>query len=310
MNVSEWQKRLERTFSSKGIIGPRLVDIINQENECGNYVINTFHGYRVLQDSFFDFFIDTLQKAGHFAREHGVPREATYYNITLLSQLTIFRSFRAAENLLLKGYPLDGYALLRDLKDRAIFQAAIMQGVTTFKKLHGYDILETAKGNLSSDSELYKKAKKQQKIQEHKVLELFLGEKAGFDKDTFDELNRWEKMFHEEVHGSRFTFAIEGGDWLRGKSPITTGPLPNTTAIAMYLNRSNEIGWMLLRTLPVLQLKPNALGDEWSSKWHVLDDSFRYSITSFAKMGKKIGHAILKLIDSKFNFNPTYVYKE
>lgn len=310
MNVNEWQKRLEKTFSSNGIIGLKLVNIINQENEYWNYVINTFHGYRVLQDSFFDFFIDTLQKAGRFAREHGVPNEATYYSITLLSQLTIFRSFRAAENLLLKGYPLDGFALLRDLKDRAIFQAAIMQGVTTFKKLHGYDIFEAAQGNLSFNSELYKKAKKQQKVQEHKVLDLFLGEKSGFDKDTIDELNRWGKMFHEEVHGSRFTFTIEGGDWLRGKSPITTGPLPNTTSIAMYINRSNEIGWMLLRTLPVLQLMPNALGDEWSSKWYVLDDSFRYSIISFAKMGKKIGHAILKLIDSKFDFNPTYVYKE
>lgn len=310
MNVSEWQRRLERTFSKNGIIGSRLVDIINQENEYGNYVINTFHGYRVLQDSFFDFFIDTIQRAAHFAGKHGIPSEATYYNSTLLSQLIIFRSFRATENLLLKGYPLDGYALLRDLKDRAIFQAAIMHGIITFKKLHGHDILETSKGNLSSDSQLYKKAKKQQKIQERKILDLFLGEKSGFDKDTIYELNRWEKMFHEEVHGSRFTFTIEGGDWLMGKSPITIGPLPNTTAIAMYLNRSNEIGWMLLRTLPVLQLKPNALGDEWSSKWHVLDDSFRYSITSFAKMGKKIGHAILKLIDSKFNFNPTYIYKE
>lgn len=310
MNVSEWQRRLESTFSKNGIIGSKLVDIINQENEYGNYIINTFHGYGVLQDSFFDFFIETLQRANYFVRKHGIHREASYYNFTFLTQVTNFRSFRAAENLLLKGYPLDGYALLRDLKDRAIFQAAIMKDITTFKKLHGHDILETAKGNLSSDSDLYKKAKNQQKSQERRILNLFLGEKSGFDKDTINELNRWGRMFHEEVHGSRFTFAIEGGDWLRGKSPISIGPLPNTRAIAMYLNRSHEIGWMILRTLPVLQLKPNALGDEWSAKWYVLDDSFRYSITSFAKMGKKIGHAILKLIDSKFNFNPTYVYKE
>jgi hypothetical protein len=67
---------------------------------------------------------------------------------------------------------------------------------------------------------------------------------------------------------------------------------------------------MLLRTLPVLQLKQKALGDEWSKKWYILDDSFRYSYKSLAEMGKKIGYAILKLIDSKFNFNPTYVYKD
>lgn len=310
MNVSEWQRRLESTFSKNGIIGSKLVDIINQESEYGNYVINTFHGYGVLQDSFFDFFIETLQRANQFGRKHGIPKEAPYYNITFLTQLTNFRNFRAAENLLLKGYPLDGYALLRDLKDRAIFQAAIMKDITTFKKLRGHDILETAKGNLSSDSDLYKKAKNQQKSQERRILNLFLGEKSGFDTDTMNELNRWGRMFHEEVHGSQFTFTIEGGDWLRGKSPISIGPLPNTRAIAMYLNRSHEIGWMILRTLPVLQLEPNALGDEWSSKWHVLDDSFRYAITSFAKTGKKIGDAILKLIETKFNFDPTYVYKE
>lgn len=310
MNVSEWQRRLESTFSKNGIISSKLVDIINQESEYGNYVINTFHGYVVLQDSFFDFFIETLQRANQFGRKYGIPKEAPYYNITFLTQLTNFRSFRAAENLLLKGYPLDGYALLRGLKDRAIFQAAIMKDITTFKKLRGHDILETAKGNLSSDSDLYKKAKNQQKSQERRILNSFIGEKSGFDTDTMKELNRWGRMFHEEVHGSQFTFTIEVWDWLRGESPISIGPLPNTRAIAMYLNRSHEIGWMILRTLPVLQLEPNALGDEWSSKWHVLDDSFRYSITSFAKMGKKIGDAILKLIDTKFKFDPTYVYKE
>jgi hypothetical protein len=310
MDVAEWQRRLEDTFRKDGIIGQRLLKVIKQENEYGDYVINTFQGYVVLQDCFFDFFIDTLRRASHFAHEHGVPKEATYYNITLLSQTINLKSFRAAENLLLKGYPLDGYALLRDLKDRAIFQAGIMQGIVSFKKLHGHDIFESATGNLSSDSDLYKKAKKQQKRLEHKILNLFLREKSGFDKDTINELKNWERMFHEEVHGSRFTFSLEGLDWLKGESPISIGPVPNKNAISMYLNRSNEIGWMLLRTLPVLQLKQKALGDEWSKKWYILDDSFRYSYKSLAEMGKKIGYAILKLIDSKFNFNPTYVYKD
>lgn len=310
MDVSKWQRRLEEAFTKDGIIGHRLVGVINQEKEYGDYVINTFHGYGVLQDCFFNFFIDTIQQANHFAQKHGIPKEATYYNITLLSQITNFRSFRAAENLLLKGYPLDGYALLRDLKDRAIYQAAIMDGITSFKKLHGHDILEKANANLSSDSDLYKKAKNQQKSQERKILNLFLGEKSGFDKETIYELGRWNRMFHEEVHGSRYTFTIEGGDWLKGKSPITIGPLPNECAITMYLNRSNEIGWMLLKTLPVLQLKQEAFGNEWSKKWFLLDESFRYCIKSLGAMGKKIGHAILKLIDTKFNFNPTYAYKE
>ncbi len=310
MDVSKWQSRLEQAFTKDGTIGHRLADVIKQENEYADYVTNKFYGYIVLQDCFFDFFINTIQEANHFVQKHGIPKEATYYNIILLSQITNFRSFRAAENLLLKGYPLDGYALLRDLKDRAIYHAAIMDGITSYKKLHGHDILEKANANLSSDSDLYKKAKNQQKSQERKILKLFLGEKSGFDKETIYELSRWNRMFHEEVHGSRYTFTIEGGDWLKGKSPITVGPLPNERAIIMYLNRSNEIGWMLLRTLPVLQLKQEAFGDEWSKKWYLLDESFRYFIESLGATGKKIGYAILRLVDTKFKFNPTYAYKE
>ncbi|GBE17319.1 hypothetical protein BMS3Abin15_01160 [bacterium BMS3Abin15] len=142
------------------------------------------------------------------------------------------------------------------------------------------------------------------------MLKLFLRGDSGFDDETISELQRWEQMFHDEVHGSRFTLAIEGGDWLLGKSNITIGPSPNTKAIAMYLNISNEIGWMILRTLPVLQINHNALGDDWSKKWHILDESFRHSIKSLGEMGKKIAHVIIKLIDAKFNFNPDYVYKE
>ncbi|GBE17320.1 hypothetical protein BMS3Abin15_01161 [bacterium BMS3Abin15] len=133
MNVSEWQKRLEDTFSKNGVIGPRLLDILNQELDYGNYVVNTFHGYSVLQDCFFDFLIESIQRANQYIHENGIPKEAEYYRPTLLSHIANFRNFRAAENLLMKGYPLDGYALLRDLKDRSVYQSAIMHGITSYK---------------------------------------------------------------------------------------------------------------------------------------------------------------------------------
>jgi hypothetical protein len=112
MNVDEWQTRLEQTFGSKGLVGRRILDIIEKEKEYGLYVTNKFIGYRVISDSFMDFFIQTLKLAYDWTQKFGFPDSYPDYSLIFLFQLTNFKSLRAAENLLLCGYPLDGYALL------------------------------------------------------------------------------------------------------------------------------------------------------------------------------------------------------
>ena len=134
MNVAEWQKRLEENFSVDGYVGGHLYKIIDLEKAFGEFYVGTFRGQLVLIDSFQNFYIETINKAKEFISTNGWPKDCPYYVFVLLYYIMNFRSFRACENLLLKGYPLDGYSLLRNLKDKAIFMGGIANNITAFYK--------------------------------------------------------------------------------------------------------------------------------------------------------------------------------
>jgi hypothetical protein len=306
MDVAEWQRRLENYFMVDGVTGEPLIPVLNMESAYGIYVVERFHGQFVLMDSFFGFFIETIDRAVKFARLKKWPSEYSNYPLVLHYYVTIFRSFRAAENLLKSGYPLDGYALLRDLKDRAIFVGALVHGKTSFQKLLG--IFEDQSLTSITEKE-YQRIKKRRKDEEYRILNEMIRRKSGLPADVQKELETWENLFHEEVHGSRLTFAKNIG-WLQGKEPLSLGPIPNEGSIAPYINRASEIGWLFLRTFPFLQLEPNAFGKEWREKWTVLDDSFRIMIQALEKMGKKIGQAIPVLVNMKFTFPDDLYYHE
>ena len=115
MNVGEWQKCLEDNFIYNGVIGGKILpSTMKQERICGSYYIKKFHGHRVLADSFLNFFAVTLRSAAEGHSKHGWP-DHLYYPICLVEFVSQFRGMRAAEVLALNGYPLDGYALQRNL---------------------------------------------------------------------------------------------------------------------------------------------------------------------------------------------------
>ena len=95
---------------------------------------------------------------------------------------------------------------------------------------------------------------------------------------------------------------------MKGEKPLSLGPLPEEKTIGMYMNRNNEISWIILRTLPFLQLEPRAFGKEWARKWHVLDDSFGITIEELGNINKKIAWAVIALVDRKFRFTPEETY--
>jgi hypothetical protein len=306
MDVAEWQRRLENYFMVDGVTGKPLIPVLDMESAYGRYVVETFKGQFVLMDSFFAFFIQTVNKAIKFAHLKKWPPEYPTYPFVLLYYVTIFRSFRAAENLLKCGYPLDGYALLRDLKDRAIFLGALVHGKTSFPKLFG--VLKDQSVTSITQKE-YQRIKKEIKNEERRILNEMIRKKSGLPADVQEELEIWENYFHEEVHGPRLTFS-EDIHWLQGKQSLSLGPVPHKGSIAMYINRASEIGWLFVRTFPFLQLEPNAFGKEWREKWTVLDDSFRIMIQGLEKMGKKIGQAIPVLVNMKFTFPDDLFYYE
>ncbi|MBI3127381.1 MAG: hypothetical protein HYZ11_07235 [Candidatus Tectomicrobia bacterium] len=308
MDVNEWQSRLENTFPIRP--SPRLEAIIRREEEYALYVNSTYHGYRVFAESFFDFYLETLQKVGQYMQEHGIPREFPMYQSIALLYAINYRSLRAAENLLLCGYPLGGYSLFRDIKDRAIFLAAIVNGYTSLWSLFGFLDIAAAADRSPLSLEEYRRIRNRRKKEERKVFELMTGEKSGLAEPDVNELKSWEELFHEEVHSSRLTFFGEGGRWLMGKGPFPIGPVPDDSSIAMYMNRSYEIRWMLLRMLPYLQVAEDEFGGEWTKKWQILDESFRFVHSNSKEPGKALADAIVALIEHKFSFSPSLKYTE
>ena len=304
MDVATWQKRLEQHFSVHNLVGGHLLDIIDAEKDYGEFVVKTFHGQSVLIDSFLSFYIETIRAAQDWISSNGWQSDAPNYAPIYLFYVVTFRSFRACENLLTCGYPLDGYALLRDIKDRAISLAAVAQNITTFPRVYGYaDIKEPS-------PQEWARSKKNRKHEEHRVLDRMIRANSGLPDDIRQHLKRWEQLFHEEVHGSRCTYFLEGGKWMLGKASLPIAPTPNQQSIVMYMNRSSEIGWLLARLLPFLQPVEKAFGDSWVQRQMILDDSFRVMIKSFSKLGKPIADAFTYFVEHKFKFPDTFHYFE
>ena len=173
--------------------------------------------------------------------------------------------------------------------------SAIMQGMTTIEAIEG-----VANGFDPST------VKRDRIREERRVFEFMHGASSGLTKESVDELLAWDSLFDMEVHGSRLS-KIDTKDWLEQKASLPFVPHFNPFALGMFMNRANEISWMLLRILPSLQPGPLSFGDEWAKKWLVLDESFRATVDSLGKeCAKKISSAIIEFVEKKFPFTPEF----
>lgn len=304
MDVSQWQKRLEENFTINGHVGGNLFEVFESERACGDHFIRSFYGQSVLIDSFQHFFIATLKDARKWVIANGWPKNCPSYGAIYVYYLVMFRRFRACETLLLKGYPFDGYALLRGLKEQAILLAGIVHNLTTLTAVFGAEDVQ----GLTEDD--FKRITKLRKKEEGRVFGILLRKDSGLPQETIKELGIWERMFHEEVHGSKFSFGAELLKWSRGKGEPSIGPTLDETSWSNYMNRAVEIGWLIVRLFPYLQPTENAFGEGWHRKHEILDDSFRCAEQSLSENCKEIGEAIMKLVDEKFSFKKPFHYLE
>ena len=305
MKTEEWQERLERVFLQDGIIGGHLIPVLDAESECGKFVASHFHGQLVLSDSFQAFFIDTLRLAEARYRESSLYHALQWYAYLLLLELSNFRTIRAAEILFVHGRAGLGYGLLRDLKDRAMLLGAVGNHYTTLMAISGTD------GGTGQSNDFLARMgtlKKRRKKTEAQALSMMTGPKSGLSPDITRCLRKWGEFFHLEVHGSRITSILEDAGWRTGEELLPILPKPNMDSLANYMNRFCEVSWMVLRSFPLLQLKPQDFGIEWAEKWRILDESFLVMADELRKLGKEIGAAIMELVSKKFAFGPDAVY--
>ena len=149
----------------------------NSEQKCERYFIDSFHGQSVLVDSFQSFFIETLQSTRKWVANNGWPANCPNYGAIYVYYVVMFRRLRACEILLLKGYPFDGYALLRGLKDQAILLAGIAHNLTTLTSAYG---AVDVQGLTEDDFTQITKLRKQE---EGKVWKLLLRKESGLPQE-------------------------------------------------------------------------------------------------------------------------------
>ena len=304
MTVAEWQKRLSDTFTVHGLVGGNLLTVQESEDAVGNHLVNTFRGQNVLLDSFQSFFIETLSLANHQIIAADWPKDRLNYPVALTAFFNLFRRLRACEILYIKGYPLDGYALMRDIKDRAFMLAGVARNLVTFAEVIG------APPTPIKDAAEYKKqSTRNRKDTEHRVMHEFIGKTSGLSADVQEDLKVWGDFFHLEMHGASISLSQELKELSQGKL-LQIGPSVVQDAYVLYINRSSELGWMITRLLPFLQVAENAFGFDWKQKRNILDESFRYMLEGLSNLGKRLGASFITMIDTKFVFTQPFQYFE
>jgi len=130
-------------------------------------------------DSFLAFFIETLDLVRQDIASHGCPKDAKNYAIAWAYYSNLFRRFRACELLSMKGYPLDAYSLMRDLKDRAFLLAGVAHNITTFPTIVGAVELPSS----ADRNEYGKRSTKVRRDVEQKVSHYLIGKDSGLPQN-------------------------------------------------------------------------------------------------------------------------------
>ena len=68
VDVTEWMTRIEQTFGGSGMVGERLMKLMEHEQGLSERHVGRFKGYVSIMDAFFDFYIQTFQLIGSRAR--------------------------------------------------------------------------------------------------------------------------------------------------------------------------------------------------------------------------------------------------
>jgi hypothetical protein len=108
---------------------------------------------------------------------------------------------RACQILFESGYPLDGLAHIRDVKDRALLLCAIAKHRLTFVQAFG------ATDSLPVDEDYAEVTRQSRMKVSRRVFQEFLGKSSGLSEAEQNDLERWDNLFHLEVHNGLLSFA-------------------------------------------------------------------------------------------------------
>jgi hypothetical protein len=306
--IKRRQTLLFDAFSHNGVLGDRyLGKAMDAEKKIGEIFVGTYYGHRILTDAFLDFFGGTLIEQIELNNKIGWPQEDEYYVTCLMMFLTMFRSVRASEITSVNSYPLQGYIIQRSIKDQVFVLCAAASGVASFGALFGWEGLPEGQSP-EQNQELI--VRNRRKI-EGKIKDQLIGTKSNLKPETSALLVRLDQMFNVEAHRGLFSLFRESHKVLvEHKLDVSLAPPPDALRDTMFVNRATETNWMIHRLIPYMRRKDTPANEEWSKKWKLLEDHFRWMVESLGAIGKDISPAFIEFIDAKFKFDATTYYSE
>lgn len=291
--ISEVLERLERISKHEGVPFGRVHLIFDAEQAHSKQALR-FKGYLALSDAFKCLFLETVE----LFNTDIIPRISIplseFYPLFFSRLVHNFSAICGAERVALLGYPYQGYTVLRSVFDSAILTSAALQKVTDFYSIEGIE--PDAPFNAVT-------TKKLRKDTEFKTRQLMTGNNSALSQKTINELKVWDDMFDYETHGGRLS-STHAMDWMKGNAPLAAVPMFEESAVALFINRFCEVGWMLHRLLPMVQPYDKRLPEAWAKKWRVVDESFEQMVYSLMEqLGKPIGGALVEFVNRKFPFS-------
>lgn len=285
--------RLEAISKHNGIPFARTHLLFEAEDVHGTEILQ-YKGYLALSDALKCFFSETVELSNIECRPKIKGTVSEFYAVFLPRLAHCFLSLCGAERIAIKGYPFQGYTLLRNIFDNLILTSAAVQKFTDFYSVEGI----VSGKPINSDE-----VKRLRKSTEYAVRKRMTGSQSGLSPATLAELARWDALFDWETHGGRLS-AGRALEWMKGKGPLPVLPKFEEMPFGMFMNRFSEVGWMFHRLIPLSQISDVPLSEEWREKWQILDESFEQTVQSLTVQGgKAIGAAIVELVKVKFPFN-------
>jgi hypothetical protein len=296
MEFEERMDEFEEKFVEDGYIGGALLAVLDSEGVYERWMMDEEKWRHQQVEALQGFVIHTLKLASERFAERPVESKVELFRVLLAWFAAQFRRFRSAELLMSHGYGLVGASLLRDVRDWTISVAALQQGVVTWEDFHGGAMTLVGSAESADSQARHRRMVSAQRT----VKDWAWGESSGLDNRS--DLTSWTRFENQETHGSLVTTLVGFSDWLDGTGGLPIGPDPNSRHHRLYLSRSLEVGQMMLRVLPILQVDA-VMGDEWDERWKLLDavlSDWWQDEKQVAKYLPAYGELLMK----KFDFDP------
>ena len=248
-DVSGWLNKLEQTFAnSSGMVGERLADLMQHEQQLSMRHVERFKGYVAVMDAFFDFCLQTFQLA---AKRDKAQWTGALSLLTAIHISTMWR-FRSSYILFWKGYYVDGQGLLRAVFENAVQLSAFHKTIITITELSGLDLDVPTGANQPTNNELYRRMHDRAREIDSRVRRAIYAEESGLDPAVQDDIGMVLKILHLAVHKSKLSLVQHYTSWLRGERSLPIYPDYDENWASGYMNVSEFFAWMIVRLLPSL----------------------------------------------------------